>query len=64
MKKFLHLLEQTKVGDWYLYHKYTEISIYGLEFPPYRLPIFVPARIFALEYSRQMLNMDEVHFVS
>lgn len=34
------------------------------ELPPYRLPEFVPVRIFALEYARKMLNMDELHFVS
>lgn len=26
--------------------------------------MFVPARIFSLEYIRQMLNMDDLHFVS
>lgn len=25
--------------------------------------MFVPVRIFALEYTREMLNMDELHFV-
>lgn len=64
IRKFLHLSEQAKVGDWYLYQNYTEIRVYGSKLPPYRLPIFVPIRIFSLEYSRQMLNMDEVHFVS
>ena len=32
--------------------------------PPYRFPVFVHVRKFALEYTRQMLNMDELHFVS
>lgn len=62
IKKFLHLSDQAKVGEWY--QNYTEIRVYGLEFTPYKFPIFVLVRIFALEYSRKILNLDEVHFVS
>jgi len=28
------------------------------------LPVFVPIRIFALEYIKQMMNMDDLCFVS
>lgn len=28
------------------------------------LPKFVPIRIFALEYIRHMINMDQLHFVA
>lgn len=64
IKKVLYLTEQGKVGDWYLYNNYIDIRIYGFEIPLYILPNFVPVRIFSLKYIRQMLNMDDLHFVS
>lgn len=59
----LHLSKQYKVGDWYLYHKYIEIRIYGYEFPPYKLLKYLPMRLFALEYYRKIIKSNEVHFV-
>jgi hypothetical protein len=38
IQKVLHLTEQAKIGDWYLYQNYTGIRVYGCEFPPYLLP--------------------------
>ena len=32
--------------------------------PPYKLPKFLPVRIFSLEYIRQMINSDDIHFVA
>ena len=64
IKKVLHLFEKVQIGDWYLYENYTEIRIFGFEVPPYKLPKFLPMRIFALEYIGQMINMDEIHFVA
>ena len=64
IRRILHLIEQAKIGDWYLYQNYTEIRIYGCELPPYMLPVFVPTRIFALEYIRQIMNMHDLYFVS
>jgi hypothetical protein len=31
---------------------------------PYKLPKYLPVRIFALEYIRQIINSDDIHFVS
>jgi len=62
--KVLHLVDQATTGDWYLYQNYTKIRVYGCELPPYKLPKYLPIRIFALEYIRQRLNVDEVHFVA
>ena len=31
---------------------------------PYKLPKYLPMRIFSLEYIRQMINSDDIHFVS
>ena len=64
IRKSLQLSDQTKTGDWYLYQNYTVLRIYGCELAPYKLPKFLPTRIYSLQYIRQMLNVDEVHFVS
>jgi len=50
------------IGDWYFYQNYTVIRIYGCELPPYRLPKYVPMRLFALEYFRQFGNADVKNF--
>jgi hypothetical protein len=60
----LHLSDNTKTGDWYLYQNHTEIKVYGCELAPYKLPKYLPVRIFALEYIRQIMNSDDIHFVS
>ena len=62
--KVLQLVYQATTGDWYLYQNYTEIRVYGCELPPYKLPNYLLVIIFALEYLRQRLNANEVHFVS
>jgi hypothetical protein len=64
VQRILHLSDLAKTGDWYLYQNHTEIRVYGCEFPPYRLPKYLPVRIFALEYIRKMVNSDDIHFVS
>ena len=63
IKRILHLTDQAKTGNWYLYQNYIEIKVYGCELAPYKLPKYLPMRIFALEYIRQMLNSDDIHFV-
>jgi len=50
IKIFLQLSKQSKVGDWYLYQNHTEIRIYGCQLAPYKLPKYLPMRLFALEY--------------
>ena len=52
------------MGDWYLYQNHTEIRVYGCELAPYKMPKYFLVRIFALEYIRQMINSDDIHFVS
>jgi len=46
-----------------LYQNHTEIRIYGCELAPYKFPRYLHMRLFALYYYRQMINLDEVHFV-
>jgi hypothetical protein len=62
--RILHLSDQTKIGDWYLYQDYTQIRVYRCELAPYKLPKYLPVRIFSLEYIRQIINSDDIHFVS
>jgi hypothetical protein len=64
VQRILHLSDNTKTGDWYLYKDYTEIRVYGFELAPYKLPKYLPIIIFSLEYIRQIINSDDIHFVS
>jgi hypothetical protein len=63
-QRILHLSDNAKTGDWFLYQNNTEIRVFGCELPPYKLPKYVLVRIFALEYIRQIMNSDEIHFIS
>lgn len=40
-----------------------EVSFYGVEIPTYRIPCFMPMRIFALEFIIQTMHMDQIHFI-
>ena len=64
IKKVLQLSEHNIIGNWYLYQNHTEIRVYGCQLTPYKLPKYLPMRLFALEYIRQILNSDEVNFLS
>jgi hypothetical protein len=64
VQRILHLSNNPKKGDWYLYQNHTEIRVFGCELAPYKLPKYVSVRIFALEYIRQIMNSDDIHFVS
>jgi hypothetical protein len=54
----------TKNGDWYLFQNHTKIRVYGCELAPYKLPKYLPMRIFSLEYIRKVIKSDDIHFVS
>ena len=64
MQRILHLSKTYNIGDWYFYQHHTVIRIYGCELAPYRLPRYVPMRLFSLEYFRQFGNADMIHFHS
>jgi len=64
IRRIMKLSNQAKIGDWYLYQNYIELRVYGCDLAPYKLPKFLSMRIFTLEYIIQMINVDEVHFVS
>jgi len=50
IQRVLHLLDLAKTMDWFLYQNHTEIRVYGCELAPYKLPKYLPAQIFSLEY--------------
>ena len=52
-----------KFGDWYVFEYYSEIRLYGAGVEHYRLPVFVPMRLFSFEFIRKILNVDQIHFV-
>jgi len=64
MQKILQLSKNYKIGDWYFYQNHTVIRMYGWELCPYKLPRYVPMRLFALEYYRQLISSDLTHFHS
>jgi len=64
IKRIMQMTDQARTGDWYLYQNYTELRVYGCELAPYKLPNFLPRRIFALEYIIQMINADDIKFVA
>jgi hypothetical protein len=64
IQRILYLSDLPKTGDWFLYQDHTEIRVYGCELAPYKLPKYFPVLIFALEYIRQMINSNDIHFVS
>ena len=61
---YLHPQAENQIGHWFLYHDYIVIRVYGCEEQPYKLPVFLTPRIFALEVVRQRLHSDELHFSS
>ena len=63
IKKVLQLSEKNRIGDWYLYQNHIEIRVYGSSLIPYKLPKYLPMRLFSLEYIRQILNSDAVNFL-
>ena len=62
MQKILQLSKSYKIGHWYFNQNDIEIRIYGYELCPYKLPKYVPMRLFALEYFRQFISSDLTHF--
>ena len=60
---FLHLGTNCKFGDWFVFEDFSKIRLYGASVEPYRLPVFVPMRLIALEFIRKSINFDQIHFV-
>jgi hypothetical protein len=64
IQRVLHLSDLANIGDWFLYQNHIEIKVYRCELAPYKFPKYVSVRIFTMEYIFQMINSDDIHFVS
>ena len=62
MKSMMQSSPDDRIGDWFMYKDFTVLRVYGFTREPYRLPSFLTPRIFALEYMRQRLHVEEEHF--
>jgi len=60
----LHLSEQVKTRDWYLYQSFIEIKAYGSKLPLYKIPEYLPMSILSLEYISKIIHLDNIHFVA
>ena len=60
---FFNLSKYVIYRDWFSHEGHTEIRLFGADIEPFRFPIFVPMRLFALDFIRQGLNVDQVHLV-
>ena len=62
MKVMMQSSPEDRIGDWFLYKDFTVLRVYGFAGEPYRLPVFLTPRIFALQFMRQRLYAEEEHF--
>ena len=62
MKLMLQSSSEDRIGDWFLYKYFTVLRVYGFTREPYKLHVFLTPRIFALEFMRQILCVEEEHF--
>ena len=62
MKLLLQSSSEDRIGDWFLYKDFTILRVYGFTGEPYKLPIFLTPRTFALEFVRKILCAEEEHF--
>ena len=62
MKIMLQSSSEDRIGDWFLYKDFTISRVYGFTGEPYKLPVFLTPRIFALEFMRARLCAEEEHF--
>lgn len=51
------------IGDRYLSEYYTELQVYSCELFPYRLLVFMPVSILALEFFQQIISVDLLYFL-
>ena len=64
MSQLLQLSNNKKIGDWFLIEFKMTIRLYGFLHQPYILPTFLNTKVFSLELIRQILTVEEDHFLS
>jgi len=62
MRKALQLKKGKTTGDWFLYWNHIVIRVYGFCGLHFTLLTFLTPRIFYLEFSRQGIAVEELHF--
>lgn len=63
LKELLQLSPNNRTGDWYIFENHTIIRIYGFEGQPYIFSAFLTPMVYALEFMRERLTYDQLHFV-
>ena len=58
MKETLQFAPDRKIWDWFLLEEHTIIKVYGFAHEPYILPAFPTPRVFALEFIRHTLIVE------
>ena len=64
MKESLQLSPERRLGDWFLSEHNIVIMVYGFANQPYVLPTLLTMRVFALEFIRQRIMVEDEHFPS
>ena len=64
MRQMLQLLNNKKIGDWFLIEFEMTIRLYGFIHPPYVLPNFLTPRVFSIELIWQNLIVEEEQFLN
>ena len=62
MRIMLQSSSEDKTGDCFLHKEFIVLRVYGFTGEPYKLPVFLTPRIFALDFMRQRLYAEEEHF--
>ena len=63
MEEVLQISRDITIGDWFLLKEHTIIRVYGFVHEPYILPAFLTPRIFALEFIRKNIIVENEYFL-
>ena len=64
MEEMFHFSPDRRVKDWIFLKEHMIIKVYGFSHEPYILPAFLTPRIFALEFIRHKLIVENEHFIT
>ena len=64
MEEMLQFTPDKGIGDWFLLKKHTIIRVYGFVREPFIFLVFLTPGIFALEFIRHKLIVENEHFLS
>ena len=64
MEEVLQFNPDRRVGEWFLLKDHIIIRVYGFVHEPYILPVYLTPRIFALEFIKKKLIVENEHFLN